>query len=109
MDIIEAGSVVALHLTNGITTVICRVDSEDEMGFSVYRPMELHVMPGPQGLKVGLEAWLSLYGVFPALETTEIPYESVLYARLATPQIEEAWRNATGSIAVPAKQSLIVP
>lgn len=101
---LEDGAIIALHLHNGLT-VIAKLIEQNEEGFAVKRPTQIAV--APQGTT--LMPWLSVGGTFPPLEQATIPYDLVTLPREAPGQYEELYRNMTGDIAVPQKQSLIIP
>lgn len=108
MDEILDGSICALHLTNG-TTIVARIDEQNDDGFVCWRPMEFTEVMTQQGPARVLIPYLSMGGVFPPLEVATIPYEMVVMPRQAPEKIEAGFRETTGLLAVVAKPSLIIP
>lgn len=107
MNEIKEGEVIVLHMVNG-TNVVGQVDSFDEDSFTLKRPQELLVGPGPQGLRVGFAPFLSCGGIFPELETAMISYADILMPRLVPEKLETAYREAVGLVQVVAKPSIIL-
>lgn len=110
MTEINDGDIVILHLMNG-TSVVTRVDAQDEDGFTCYRPTQLvGIPPQQQGQapQFALIPFLIEGGVLPPLEQILLGYDAVLLPRPCPAPVEEQYRNLTGMVAVVKNSSLIV-
>lgn len=106
------GDIDVYQLTNG-TNVVARTMAIDvDSGtFLMEKPLELHVMPTPQGIRSSFSPWLSVYGLFPALDQHAIDNADLFMVRPAPQKLADAYLESTGerTIAVPDQKKLIVP
>jgi hypothetical protein len=108
MSSIEDGKIYIFHLVNN-TTVVGMVQSQNEDSIVLTKPMELLTMPGPGGTKGALMPYLSMGKFLPDLQAFPLTYDLILFPRECTSSIENAYREETGMLAVPASPSIILP
>lgn len=105
-------SIDVYQLTNGTHVVARTLDVDLDTGtFIMEKPLELHVMPTPQGVRSQFSPWLSVYGLFPALDHHVIDNADLFLVRPAPQKLADAYLEATGerTIAMPEEKKLIVP